>query len=97
MPQSVETSCRTEFALRQNYPNPFNPTTSITYQLKEAVPVRLIVYDVTGRQVATLVNGSQAAGTYSVTFDASHLATGIYLYRLEAGSFTAVRKLMLMK
>jgi hypothetical protein len=86
-----------EYALAQNYPNPFNPTTAISYVLKDAVPVRLTVFDLTGRAVATLVNESQAAGEHRVMFDGSKLATGVYLYRLDAGSFSETRKLMLMK
>jgi hypothetical protein len=83
--------------LEQNYPNPFNPTTSIAFTLKEAGLVRLSVFDVLGREVAVLMNGNQAAGSYNVSFNASALPTGVYLYRLEAGSFSAVRKLVLLK
>ena len=87
----------TTFALRQNYPNPFNPTTAIVYELTDATQVTLTVFDLTGRAVAELVNAPQTAGRYSVTFDGSNLASGVYLYRLNAGKFTATRKLMLMK
>jgi hypothetical protein len=86
-----------DFALLQNYPNPFNPTTSIAYLLKDAAPVTLTVFDLAGRTVATLVNESQTAGAHSVTFDASKLSTGVYLYRLNAGAFSETRKLMLLK
>jgi hypothetical protein len=86
-----------EYALMQNYPNPFNPTTSISYTLKEASHVKMTVFDPMGRTVATLVDGNRTAGRYTVSFDGSTLSTGIYFYRLEAGSFTAVRKLVLIK
>lgn len=79
------------------YPNPFNPTTTISYQLSAANRVNLSVYDISGHQVAELVNGWRNAGHHEVTFDASHLASGVYFYRLEAGEFTASGKMMLVK
>ena len=85
------------FSLAQNYPNPFNPTTEISYQLSAVSNVTLKVYDVLGREVATLVNQKQSAGKYSVTFNGSRLASGVYFYRLAAGSFVSVKKLMLVK
>ncbi len=78
-------------------PNPFNPVTAISYQLSAFSFVNLSVYDVQGRQVAKLVNGWRDAGYHEVTFDASDLASGIYLYRIEAGEFTVARKMVLMK
>ncbi len=87
----------TEYALMQNYPNPFNPTTVIRYQLPTASWVRLEVFDVLGKQVASLVNSAQAAGDYSVTFNASNLASGVYFYRLQAGSFVQTKKMLLIK
>jgi hypothetical protein len=86
-----------EFSLAQNYPNPFNPTTQITYQLPQQSDVRLQVFDMAGRQVATLVNQIMSAGTHTVNFDASDLSSGIYMYRLQAGSTVLTRKLTLIK
>lgn len=86
-----------EFMLEQNYPNPFNPVTSFRYTLPEASDVNITIYDLTGRQVETLINGYQPAGHYAVKWNASHYSSGIYLYRLQAGSFTATRKMILMK
>jgi flagellar hook assembly protein FlgD len=78
-------------------PNPFNPTTAISYQLSANSYVSLKVYDITGRLVATLVDGLREAGAQQVTFDGSNLASGIYLYELTAGSHSATGKMMLMK
>ena len=85
------------YSLSQNYPNPFNPTTQITYQLKNAQHVRLTVYDITGREVALLVNQMQSAGKHTVTFQGDNLSTGIYFYRLKAGNFSSTRKMILLK
>ncbi len=84
-------------ALRQNVPNPFNPVTQISFDLPVASRVSLVIYDVHGKRVAELVNGPKAAGTHTVPFSAEHLASGIYFYRLVAGDYTAVRKMVLMK
>jgi hypothetical protein len=85
------------FALGQNYPNPFNPTTTINYSLPKASSAQLIVYNLLGQKVATLVNEHQAAGNHTVQFDAKKLATGVYFYRLEAGSYVACKKMLLLK
>jgi hypothetical protein len=85
------------FQLYQNYPNPFNPSTEIAYELGTATRVTLAVYDILGREVATLVDGHQEVGQKTVTWNASGLASGVYVCRLQAGSFSAVRKLVLMK
>jgi hypothetical protein len=86
-----------EYELAQNYPNPFNPVTMIRYQIPTAETVSLKVYDVLGKEVATLVSGRQEAGNYAVPFNASGLSSGMYFYRLQAGSFVETRKMMLVK
>jgi hypothetical protein len=86
-----------EFSLRENYPNPFNPTTTIEYALIEPVQVRLAVYNVSGGEVAVLVDGPMPVGRHQVTFQAGDLPSGIYFYTLRAGNFTATRKMTVMK
>lgn len=85
------------FELEQNYPNPFNPSTQISYTLAERTNVTLKVYDVLGKEIATLINTSQDAGKHNVTFDASNLASGLYIYTINAGNFTSSKKMMLLK
>jgi hypothetical protein len=85
------------FALSQNYPNPFNPTTKINFDLGQASDVKLIVYDILGRKVATLVNQFMNRGAYTVNFDASHFASGVYFYSIEAGDFKLNKKMILLK
>ncbi|MHB1687965.1 MAG: T9SS type A sorting domain-containing protein [Ignavibacteriaceae bacterium] len=85
------------YALEQNYPNPFNPTTIIKYDLPKAGQVTLKVYDILGREVATLYNGNQLAGTYNVSFDASQLASGVYFYQLKSGDYVSIKKMVLLK
>ncbi len=87
----------TNFELWQNYPNPFNPTTTIRYTIPKTAHVTLKIYDEIGREVTTLINGNKEAGQYNVTFNASKLASGVYFYRLRAGSFDGVKKLILLK
>ena len=87
----------TGIALHQNYPNPFNPTTTIRFTLPEAGPVRLEVFDITGRRVAVINDQVMLAGTHTVTFDASGLAGGVYMYRLSSNGQTKVRKMLLIK
>lgn len=86
-----------EFALMQNYPNPFNPTSAIRYSIPEASFATIKVYDMLGNEVATLINEEQPAGNYEVDFNAAGLSSGMYLYRLQAGNFVEVKKMILMK
>ena len=86
-----------QFSLSQNYPNPFNPTTEISYNLPTSSKVKLVIYNVTGQQVATLINGVVTAGTHKVTFNASELPTGVYFYKLSTDNMEAVKKMALIK
>jgi hypothetical protein len=86
-----------KFVLAQNYPNPFNPSTTISYSLPKDGYVTLKVYDILGRVVETLVNNFQKTGNYRINFNASELATGIYFYRLQSGSFISTKKMLLLK
>jgi hypothetical protein len=86
-----------EFKLEQNYPNPFNPTTRIQYQVSSISSVTLKVYDILGSEVATLVNEEQQPGYYEVQFNGSSLASGMYIYRLSAGDFVSVKKMVMVK
>ena len=85
------------FKLEQNYPNPFNPSTQIEFSIPVASQVELKVYNILGQEVATLVNESLKAGNHAVKFDASHIATGVYLYRITAGTFVSTKKMLLLK
>lgn len=85
------------FELSQNYPNPFNPKTVVRSQLPVVSDVRIVIYDVLGREVKVLVNERRAAGRYEDSFEASGLASGVYVYRLTAGSFVQTRKMILLK
>jgi photosystem II stability/assembly factor-like uncharacterized protein len=85
------------YVLHQNYPNPFNPSTTIKYELPKASQVTLTLYDVLGRQVSVLVNERREAGYHEVKFDGSGLSSGVYFYRIEAGSFVETRKLILLR
>jgi len=86
-----------EFSLSANFPNPFNPKTTISYSIAEATEVRLDVFDVMGRKVATLVDSAQQPGHYSASFSGTGLASGVYVYRLQAGSFVQTRSMLLVK
>lgn len=86
-----------EFALSQNYPNPFNPSTTINYQLAQKAKVELRVYDMIGKEIASLVNEVQDAGYYKVQLDANNLASGVYFYRIKAGKFTETKRMILIK
>jgi hypothetical protein len=83
--------------LAQNYPNPFNPSTTISFTLAETSDVTVSVYDLLGRRVNILLNGRLSPGTHTSVFDASHLSSGVYLYRVEATGFSTSRKMMLLK
>jgi photosystem II stability/assembly factor-like uncharacterized protein len=85
------------FALEQNYPNPFNPSTTISYQISAKCRVTLNIFDLLGREVATLVNGVEQSGYKSITFDASYLSSGMYFYRLQAGNYVETKKLLLLR
>lgn len=85
------------YSLAQNYPNPFNPTTNIKFSLPKSGMVKLVVFNSAGKEVATLVNGVQSAGTYNVTLDAKNLASGVYFYQITSGDFIDIKKMMLIK
>ncbi len=87
----------TTYELLQNYPNPFNPATTINYQIPEAGKVTLKIYNILGKEIATLVNEIQSAGNYKVNFNASNLPSGVYFYKIDAGKFSNTRKMMLVK
>jgi hypothetical protein len=86
-----------KFELLQNYPNPFNPTTSIQYAISSRQFVSLKIYDVLGNEVASLVNEEKSVGVYEVMFDATGLSSGMYLYKLQAGSFVEMKKMILLR
>jgi hypothetical protein len=85
------------YLLEQNYPNPFNPTTTISYQIPQSSFVSLRVYNILGNEVSTLVNEQQAAGKHSLMFIANNLASGVYFYKLQSGSFNETKKLCVLK
>lgn len=87
----------TQFSLGQNYPNPFNPVTTIQYSIPTLSRVTLKVFDLIGREVTTLANEMKQAGTYSVSFDAAQLGSGVYFYRISAGSFSDIKKMVVLK
>jgi hypothetical protein len=95
--REVASAPPTRFTLEQNYPNPFNPSTTIKFSMPQASDVTLRVYDVLGREVATLVNGVKPMGTYEVTWKAHSVASGVYYYRISAGSFSHGKKLLLLR
>jgi hypothetical protein len=87
----------TRFDLKQNYPNPFNPVTNIKYDLPKDIFVTVKIYDILGREIKTLVNEFKQAGSYIISFNGSELASGIYFYRIQAGNFVQVKKMLLIK
>ncbi len=96
-PGEAAKSLPEEYSLAQNHPNPFNPSTRISFVLPEAGPVSLKVYSMLGQEVATLIDDVRSAGTHEVQFNASGMASGMYIYRLQTPAFVASRKLILMK
>jgi hypothetical protein len=98
IPTSVENpGVVNSFNLEQNYPNPFNPSTTIKYSVAERSNVAIKVYDMLGKEVASLVNTVKDAGSYEVDFSAQNLASGMYVYSITAGNFTSSKKMMLLK
>jgi hypothetical protein len=92
-----QTSLPQKFFVDQNYPNPFNPSTTISYGIPRAAFVTAKVFNVLGQEVMTLFSGYQGAGVYTLAFDASELSSGVYLYRIQAGSAVDIKRMVLMK
>jgi hypothetical protein len=100
--KKISSEIPSEYKLYNNYPNPFNPSTNIKYQIKAEVSsqyseVRIIIYDILGKEIEKLVNEKQSPGTYEINFDGSNLSNGIYFYTLRSGDFTDTKKMVLMK
>ncbi len=93
----VEINIPLEFSLSQNYPNPFNPVTTIKYSIAAPVQVTLKIFNAIGEEVAVLINETKNPGSYSIDFNADQFSSGVYFYKLEAGEFTSIKKLMLIK
>ena len=91
------TTIISDYKLYQNYPNPFNPVTKINYELPNDGKVKLMIYDVLGREIKTLVNEVKQAGKYTVEFNGHNFASGVYFYRIESGKFTDVKRMVLVK
>jgi hypothetical protein len=85
-----------KYSLEQNFPNPFNPSTTIRYQIPNDGLVTLKVYDILGSEVTTLVNEQKSTGSYEVNFDASRLASGVYIYKITSGNFVSSKKMLLV-
>jgi len=95
--QNISTEIPSKYSLSQNYPNPFNPITNVKFSIIKAEQVKLIVYDIQGREVQTLVNERLQPGTYEASFDGSMLTSGVYFYKLVTGNFTETKKMLLIK
>ena len=93
----IEDAIPLEYRLEQNYPNPFNPSTTIRFSIPERLHVRLSVYDLLGREVTMLIDEEMERGWYSVVYDAVGLASGVYLYRIQADSFVLTKRFILLK
>jgi uncharacterized protein YlxW (UPF0749 family) len=85
------------YSLSQNYPNPFNPVTKINYALPKTGHVTMKIYDVTGREIQTLVNDIKQAGNYTVDFNGANLSSGVYFYKIQSGDFISVKRMVLIK
>jgi hypothetical protein len=94
---TISTEVPSNYSLSQNYPNPFNPTTNIKFAVAKTGFVTLKVYDLSGKEVASLVNNNLSAGTYNYAFDGSKLSSGIYFYTIRANDFSETKKMMLIK
>lgn len=94
---TISTIVPSEYKLEQNFPNPFNPTTKIKYHLKNNCNIILKIYDILGKELSTLINEKQSPGTYEVTFDGKNLSSGVYFYRIQAGDFMQVKRMVLIK
>ena len=94
---SVTVSSPAKYSLEQNYPNPFNPSTKISFQLPNDSKVSLKVYDISGKEITTLVNDFKTAGYYTVEFNAANLASGVYFYNIHAGDYSKVMKMVVVK
>lgn len=86
-----------KFALSQNYPNPFNPVTTIKYQIPADGLVKIVLYNILGKEVMTVVNKYQAAGNYQINFDASNLSSGVYFYKMQSGTFSDMKRMMVVR
>ncbi|MEN8191642.1 MAG: FlgD immunoglobulin-like domain containing protein [Bacteroidota bacterium] len=95
--EEISSEIPNEYSLGQNYPNPFNPTTMINFSIPESGLVTLKVFNILGQEVAELINDVQAAGSYKVSFDASNLTNGLYIYKIQANNYTATKKMLLVK
>jgi hypothetical protein len=93
----LSTDLPTHFSLDQNYPNPFNPATTISFTLPSKSFVSLKVFDILGREVATIISEEMSAGSYSRQWNAANMSSGIYFYRLQAGTFIETKKLVLLR
>ena len=95
--RNISTVVPKNFLLYQNYPNPFNPATTIKFDVKQSGVVRLVVYDMLGRQIDVLVNENFRPGSYEVSFSSSKLASGVYFYEMTSGEYKDIRKMILLK
>ena len=95
--ESIDEEVPKEYVLYHNYPNPFNPSTTIAYALKDAQRVKITIHDLQGRHIATLVDAHQPPGRHEVIFRTNDLSSGVYFYRMEAGTYLKTKELILLK